>query len=153
MIPAGTYQLAIPPSASENTAATGDLDIIDDLTIRGAGPHETILDGGQMEGVLIVAASLDLSGLTIQHATNAESSYVVGVLWLGGVGEQRLVISDTVIRENEIGLMAFFGGPGSVLVERAAFVSNSVYGCHSTEMRGRDPHELYYLWKSDRSGE
>ncbi len=39
----GTYRLTIP-GASENANATGDLDVTDDLTIRGAGRALTTID-------------------------------------------------------------------------------------------------------------
>ena len=44
VLPAGTYGLAIK-GAAENMAATGDLDITDDLTLQGAGSATTIIDG------------------------------------------------------------------------------------------------------------
>ncbi len=42
-LPAGTYQLTLA-GASENGAATGDLDITDDVSIIGAGAATTIID-------------------------------------------------------------------------------------------------------------
>ena len=43
-LPAGTYVLNLT-GAGEDAAATGDLDIWDDLKIRGAGAGATIVDG------------------------------------------------------------------------------------------------------------
>ena len=40
VLPAGTYALAIP-GTDEDSAATGDLDILGDLTLVGAGPAIT----------------------------------------------------------------------------------------------------------------
>ncbi len=49
-LPAGTFALTIP-GTSESEAATGDLDITDDLTLIGAGPTNTIIDGGGIDRV------------------------------------------------------------------------------------------------------
>ncbi len=43
-LPAGTYALTLAGSG-EDAAATGDLDITDDLAIQGAGPATTVIDG------------------------------------------------------------------------------------------------------------
>ena len=47
-IPAGIYQVSIPGTA-EDGAATGDIDINDDVTITGAGAANTVVQavGGQ----------------------------------------------------------------------------------------------------------
>src|SRR5437660_359344 len=47
-VPAGMYTLSIPGSF-EDEAATGDLDITDDLTLIGAGARSTIIDGGGLD--------------------------------------------------------------------------------------------------------
>src|SRR5918996_2762125 len=47
-LPRGTYKLAIPngpTDADEDNGGTGDLDILADLTIRGAGATRSIIDG------------------------------------------------------------------------------------------------------------
>src|ERR1700741_4807657 len=44
-IPAGTYEIEIPV-VNEDFPSTGDHDIADSVTIRGAGPGQTIIDGG-----------------------------------------------------------------------------------------------------------
>ena len=44
VLPAGTYRLTLRGS-EENASATGDLDIASDMTIVGAGPTSTIIDG------------------------------------------------------------------------------------------------------------
>jgi CSLREA domain-containing protein len=49
-LPSGTYALTITGSA-EDRAATGDLDIRDSLTVRGAGARATIIDGGGIDRV------------------------------------------------------------------------------------------------------
>jgi CSLREA domain-containing protein len=49
-LPAGTYTLTIP-GAGEDGGATGDLDILGDLTINGAGASTTIVNGGGLDRV------------------------------------------------------------------------------------------------------
>ena len=43
-VPAGIYTLGLP-GWLDDTSATGDLDVLDDLTITGDGPEDTIIDG------------------------------------------------------------------------------------------------------------
>jgi hypothetical protein len=49
----GTYRLDIP-GRNENRSATGDLDILDDLTITGSDPSNTIIDAGRLDRVIQV---------------------------------------------------------------------------------------------------
>jgi CSLREA domain-containing protein len=67
IVPAGTYVLTLIGSGKD-AAATGDLDILDDLTITGVGPASTVIDGNQTDRVFQVqgAVVVRMSGLTIQ---------------------------------------------------------------------------------------
>jgi CSLREA domain-containing protein len=49
-IPAGTYYLSIA-GAWEDNAATGDLDITDDLVVTGAGMGVTLIDGNELDRI------------------------------------------------------------------------------------------------------
>jgi CSLREA domain-containing protein len=64
-VPAGTYVLGIV-GTGEDAAATGDLDIIDEATVTGAGPGLTIVDAGGLDRVFDIGADVTLSGFTIQ---------------------------------------------------------------------------------------
>src|SRR5207249_1656041 len=44
-VPAGIFKLTLIGSPGEDQAATGDLDILDNVTITGAGGEQTIIDG------------------------------------------------------------------------------------------------------------
>jgi len=73
-VPGALYTLTIP-GRGENAAATGDLDITDDLTIRGAGPQATIVDGGGLDRVFQIPAvvNVTITDMTVQNgdvATN-----------------------------------------------------------------------------------
>ncbi len=71
LLATGTYTLTIGGPASENAAASGDLDITDttgSLTIRGQGVTETVIDAGGLFRVFHVldGATLILENLTIR---------------------------------------------------------------------------------------
>lgn len=77
-IPAGTYQLAIA-GAGEDAALTGDLDLVSDVTLTGAGAATTIVDGNQTnvhDRVLHVvgAVTVALSGLTLRNGDAGSGS-------------------------------------------------------------------------------
>src|SRR5262245_50088938 len=50
ILPAGVFKLAIP-GTSEDGNTTGDLDVTDAVTIRGAGRNLTFIDGQQLDRV------------------------------------------------------------------------------------------------------
>ena len=70
MVPAGKYLLQ--QVGQEDQAAAGDLDILDDLTLIGAGAESTLIDGNQIDRVFEIhsPAVVRLSGLTIQNGSN-----------------------------------------------------------------------------------
>jgi CSLREA domain-containing protein len=70
-LPAGTYILTIA-GTGENAAATGDLDITDDVTIVGAGAAASIIDGGALDRVfdVIGTPAVDMSSLTIRNGAS-----------------------------------------------------------------------------------
>ena len=67
-LPAGTYTLSIA-GAGEDAAATGDLDITDDLTITGVGSGTTIIDAAMIDRVFHVlsAATVDIVGVAMEN--------------------------------------------------------------------------------------
>ena len=63
----GIFSLALV-GAGEDFAATGDLDITDDLTIVGAGTGSTIVDGGGIDRIFHVHAGVvNVENMTIQN--------------------------------------------------------------------------------------
>lgn len=73
ILPAGTYVLALPGSG-ENAAATGDLDITEDLVIRGEGKVSTIIHANGLDRVLDIYDLTQISDVTITGgASGAES--------------------------------------------------------------------------------
>jgi CSLREA domain-containing protein len=108
VVPAGTYPLTIS-GANEEAAATGDLDILDDLNIAGAGASNTVIDGQAADRIFDVApsafgaptpdADVSIARITIQNGQA-----------IGGGGIQyayHLAVNDSVIRDN---VSTFQGG-------------------------------------------
>lgn len=77
VLPAGTYTLTIN-GASEEAAVTGDLDILQDVTIQGAGNAGTIINGNGVDRVFDVlsGAHVTLARMTIQSGN--EGGYCGG---------------------------------------------------------------------------
>ena len=71
-LPAGTYTLTIA-GILENAAATGDLDITDDLTLTGAGAPDTIVDGGALDRVfhILSGANVTITATTITNGSRS----------------------------------------------------------------------------------
>ena len=67
-LPAGTYTLAIAGTGEESNV-TGDLDILGNLTISGAGAGSTVIDGGQVDRVLHIQSGniVTIDGVTITN--------------------------------------------------------------------------------------
>lgn len=109
-VPSGVYLLTRP--GDDDAAVLGDLDIIDDLTIQGAGSGVTIVDGnGTMTGdrvfqIFSSAKETSLSGLTIRNGKKITNTFDSGggIYWTGGGGHLRL--SDLIVEGN----LAHYGG-------------------------------------------
>jgi CSLREA domain-containing protein len=135
-IPAGIFTLSIAGAGDEN-AATGDLDIRDDVTIEGAGAGTTIVDGGALDRVLHVqpmnvatlavtvrdvtlrnGATTDIAGAGILHAD--EGSLLIEDATVSG----DLVSGSTV---NAIGGGIAATGLGSLTIRRSLLTGNGAY--------------------------
>jgi uncharacterized repeat protein (TIGR01451 family) len=95
ILPSGTYTLTIG-GTGEDMATLGDLDITDHLTITGAGPANTVIDGNGsviIDRVLHVVGSsvtAAISGVTIRNGGSASYPESGGVL-----AEGDLAVSDS----------------------------------------------------------
>lgn len=86
---------------SENNSATGDLDVLGELTIVGAGADRTVLDGNGTDRLLEVqlGASLELRGATVRNGWARSSLYPE--YQGGGIrAEGRLTLVDCMISGN-----------------------------------------------------
>jgi len=97
ILPAGIYTLTIG-GIVEYEAATGDLNITDDLTLIGAGASTTIIDGGALDRVFHidrfgVGVTVEMSGVTIR---NGQAPGDGGGIWNGGL----LTIANCAVTDN-----------------------------------------------------
>lgn len=129
VVPAGTYTLSIA-GASEDAAASGDLDITSNMTIQGAGANLTIIDGADLDRVFGVEGSVTaatISGVTVRNGTASFGGGIEndtsGTLTIdesivtlnsgsfgGGINNNSvgtIVVSDTVVSNNTA---SSFGG-------------------------------------------
>lgn len=108
-LPAGDFVLAIA-GAHDDVSTTGDLDITDDLILRGAGEDVTRIDGGALDRVIDVHASagearyVSLRRLTLRNGSFVQQS---GVWNDGGAGLRvasgaRVDIEDVILRGHHI---------------------------------------------------
>lgn len=125
----GTYVLSHGGAPGENLAATGDLDVTDDLVILGAGAVSTSIRGGKNDRIFEVwGTSLDLSGVDLRDGSAAGSGGAIRNE--GGA----LTLSRVVLAENFIPAGGFGGairseGEGAVLhVTASTIVSNTAAG-------------------------
>ncbi|MGH2662886.1 MAG: CSLREA domain-containing protein [Actinomycetota bacterium] len=100
-LPAGTHTLTI--TGSENANTSGDLDILEDLTILGAGVPTTIVDGNDIDRVFDVdpdetGVTAEMSDLTIRNG-NDPATGCGGGIWNHGA----LTIVRGVITGNQAG--------------------------------------------------
>jgi hypothetical protein len=111
ILPAGTYILTIP-GTGEDRAATGDLDISDDLTIEGAGAANTVIDGARLDRVFDIGGGtttpidVRISGVTVRNGQTSDDFFdgEGGAIRFGA----NLTISDATISGNS----ALTGGGG-----------------------------------------
>jgi CSLREA domain-containing protein len=91
----------------ENSAAKGDLDILDDLIIKGKGTDETFINGGKIDRVFHVRGNVvvNFKGVTIQ---NGLSDSGAGIYNDGGT----LIITDSMVSNNMASGVASTYGAG-----------------------------------------
>ncbi len=90
----GVYALT-RAGAGEDLAATGDLDVTDDLVVLGAGAAQTIIDAGDLDRAFeVIAVRLEISAVTVQNGLVAGPGG--GLRNRGG----ELQVSRSVVREN-----------------------------------------------------
>ena len=76
VLPAGTYDFAISGVDGADPAATGDLDITQDLTITVAGQASTTIDGKGLDRVFDVAgATAAISGVTVTGGSAKDGAF------------------------------------------------------------------------------
>jgi large repetitive protein len=102
-LPAGTYPIS-RPATQPNDIRTGDLDVLDELTISGAGSASTIISGGRLDRVFEVSSSggVSINDVTIRAGSHPQSG--AGIL---NSGNGSLTLLRSVVLNNSA---AKFGG-------------------------------------------
>jgi predicted outer membrane repeat protein len=116
----GTYLLTIA-GTGENAAATGDLDITDNVIIIGNGVGNTIIDGGGIDRVfhLLGTNTATISGITIQggNANDGGGTFVDG--------SSILNLTDAIVQNNTSDRGGGLHVHGTANVNRVLFFNNS----------------------------
>lgn len=114
-LPAGTYAVTIDGEAEED-AATGDLDIHDNLVINGNSANSTIIDGNALDRVFDIrsAYNVTFSNITIQNGqANDTSIFHFGGGAIRGGGNLSLnsvaLKNNTAVNGNGGGAILIFG--------------------------------------------
>jgi CSLREA domain-containing protein len=141
-VAAGIYTLAVPPAEEEggNPDATGDLDLLDTVTLVGVGRDQTIVDGNKLSRIFDVApnVSATLQQLSLRNGSDAggagvrvssaslstdnvviennESSFEGGGIEVRGVNNV-LDVRNSIIRNNKAQFIS--GNGGGISVEGA----------------------------------
>ncbi len=128
-LPTGTFFLSRFGSG-EQAAATGDLDITDELTITGAGANLTDLDGFGQDRVfdILAGVTVTISGVKI-HGGAANNAQEDG----GGIRNQGLLTLQDVNLSNNTaagggGAIFSFGAGSTLTISNSKFDSNSANG-------------------------
>lgn len=135
-LPAGTFTLSIAGAGEEN-AATGDLDIRDDVTLEGAGAGVTILDGGALDRVLHVQPmNLATLSVTVRDVTirNGATTDIPGAGILHA-DEGSLLVEDATVTGNQVSGSTVYAtgggiaanGVGSLTIRRTSLTDNGAY--------------------------
>ena len=131
-LPEGVYELTLE-GAQENNAASGDIDILDNVVIRGAGPNSTILDGMQKDRLFEIndtsgsdALEVSVSGITIMNGLIEDLEGAGGGIW----SNANLTLSNVLLHHNGVTGTQANGGAlcnvgGRVELNAVTFSNNS----------------------------
>jgi CSLREA domain-containing protein len=129
ILPSGVYSLTLT-GMDEDAAATGDLDITDDLNIIGSGTLSSIIDGGAIDRVFHVVGkvNVEISQMTIRNGKSEWSADADGAGLLNSSGN--LVLSNSVVENNESdsGSGGICNGSGTTKLIYSTIRDNYGYG-------------------------
>ena len=116
----GIYTLSLT-GANEDVAASGDLDVTDDLIISGAGARTTVIDGAFSDRVFeVIGSTVTISGITIQNGSANDG---------GGIrldGSSSLTLRDSAVSGNHaIDTGGAILVSGLLTIDRATIEGNS----------------------------
>jgi hypothetical protein len=126
VLPAGTYSLTVGgPGNNESSAASGDLDIVNNVTITGAGATSTIIDRGGTDRVFHIGTSVtvSISGVTIQHGSISTTG--------GGIANDgSLTLTDVTVQNNTAAWGAGISNTGTLDLVSSAVINNQATGAN-----------------------
>jgi CSLREA domain-containing protein len=162
-LPAGTYQLTLANAGgtNEDNNATGDLDILDSLTIQGAGSGSTIIEAGtnNTNGIDKVFAlnpicaspiNVTIDGVTVRFGRNTQPSGAAdfsftggGIDWCSAGAGGTLTLSNSVVSDNT-NVNGYGGGlnvdtvssPTTVNITNVTFSNNQTLSATQTANGG-----------------
>ena len=107
----GIYMLTIS-GTGEDFAATGDLDITDDLAITGTGAKNTFINGGKLDRVFhIIMRTVTITDITIQNGLAKEEGGIDA--FGGGIfndGGTLVIIASTISNNFALASGSAYGG-------------------------------------------
>lgn len=128
-LPAGTYSLT-RLGAGEEAAATGDLDILDGVTLTGAGSDVTIIDGLFQDRVFEIASGVpvEISEVRVAGGTTIFSQEDGGAIRNLG----KLTLSSVLMRNNAAsgggGAIASYGVDSELTIHNSLIETNQANG-------------------------
>lgn len=129
ILPAGTYSLSML-GGGEQAAATGDLDLTDDVTLTGAGANVVTINGQNQDRVFDILAGVQarISGVRIVGgAANLSQEDGGGIRNLGKLTlENAVFVGDTASGGG--GAIASYGVNSTLTISGTTFESNSSNG-------------------------
>lgn len=138
-IPAGAYVNSIA-TTNENLNANGDLDILKNVAIVGAGASNVLLDGGGIDRVFHLVTSgkiVAISGVTIQNGNG--STIGGGGIW----NASTLTLTDALIRNNKASGVGSGGilsqGGGTTLINSTVSGNTSADGVGGIDNYNNSP--------------
>ena len=131
-VPEGIYILSIPRNTEANDFSTslaseGDLDLLREMTIKGAGANKTIINANQQDSVFEISwpgELVTIQALTATNGNRPENGSAGGAIHLTNAG---ILYLDGVILKNSI---AGYGGginadaAASLTMHNSAIISN-----------------------------
>ncbi|MBI2887938.1 MAG: right-handed parallel beta-helix repeat-containing protein, partial [Chloroflexi bacterium] len=148
---AGTYTLTIPPDATPDDGADGDLDITANLAIIGAGAESTIVQActtnqktarcptgqGIADRVFQVlsGATVDIAGVTIRNGKGLSEG---GGILNGGV----LSITKSIVSSNTAGTGELSGNGGGILNNGTLAIQDSIVSSNLSGVYGGGIYNL-----------
>ncbi|MCA9019354.1 MAG: right-handed parallel beta-helix repeat-containing protein, partial [Planctomycetaceae bacterium] len=122
---AGTYLLGIA-GIDEDQSATGDLDIRDNLTIRGQGVGVTIIDGGALDRIFQIFAgiTLNLENLTITNGFLTGSDDGAGIRNSGTTTLTNVEVTDNHAEDSAGGI----NNSGLIVIVDSTISNNTAGG-------------------------